>query len=188
MSAQEAPQKRPRGTQERPRDAQERPKDAQETPGRRPDPSKIEPGTPRDASWAHSSQEPLFERLPDQFLIVFCVARGRADMCFVWFFPYETLVGPCQHCKRACTKKPRKIRGSTLQNPLRTHPKPSKIVPRAPQDVQKTAKTSQNRLRSAPEAPKSEKKRPRTKNSANIVPTWQDFGLHFGRSWLPLKH
>ena len=73
----DATKRRPRATkrypkdiQEPPRDAQERPRGAQENPKnnenaalRRPDHSKIDPGTPQDVSWARFWREPLFERL-----------------------------------------------------------------------------------------------------------------------------
>ena len=60
-----APKKRSRDAQERPRGGQERPKDGQNVPRRRPDHSKIDPGTPQNVSWARFLQEPLFERLWD---------------------------------------------------------------------------------------------------------------------------
>ena len=171
MSAQEAPQKRPRGTQERPRDAQERPKDAQETPGRRPDPSKIEPGTPRDASWAHSSQEPLFERLPDQFLIVFCVARGRADMCF-------DMVFSIRNACRTLSALQARVHEKTSKNTWFDPPKPS---PDPPETLQNRTPGAPGRPKNSQDEPKPVKKRPRStqerkkaptnEKCANIVPT-----------------
>ena len=164
----EAPKRRPRAPKRRPRTPKRRPRDAREAPRPLQNRAGHAPRCILGTFFAGTSVRKAPGSIFDRFLRRTWTGR---HVFRYGFFPYETLVGPCQHCKRACTKKPRKIRGSTLQNPLRTHPKPSKIVPRAPQDVQKTAKTSQNRLRSAPEAPKSEKQRPRMKNSANMAPT-----------------
>ena len=161
MSAQEAPQKRPRGTQERPRDAQERPKDTQETPGRRPDPSKIEPGTPRDASWARSSQEPLFERLPDQFLIVFCVARGRADMCFDMVF---SIRNACRTLSALQARVHEKTSKNTWFDPPKTSPDP-------PKTLQNRAPGAPGRPKNTHDAPKPVKKRPRSAQERKTAPT-----------------
>ena len=161
MSAQEAPQKRPRGAQERPRDGQERPKDAQETPGRRPDPSKIEPGTPRDASWAHSSQEPLFERLPDQFLIVFCVARGPADMCFDMVF---SIRNACRTLSALQARVHEKTSKNTWLDPPKRSPEAAGAVRNRFGNAQERKKSNQIRHQTPQAAKKALKTPPRPKN------------------------
>ena len=76
----EGSRRQPRGAPKRPRGVPGPTQESQDTPRRRPDPSKIEPGEPRDGFSVRFVLGNYFEWLPDQFFCRFCLARNTRDM------------------------------------------------------------------------------------------------------------
>ena len=165
--AQECPRSGHMPPKKRPRRPKRRPSTAKSQPRSAPDPSKTKPCEPKDEVLARSLQRALFDKVPRRTLVVFCVARWMADMRFA-------SVLMVFHAHRACLAVHARVHAKTSKYKAVGLPKPSSECPEALENPARSAprcrKTGQKRQQTQQDTQKAFKKRPRAKNSANIVP------------------